>query len=586
MGFLKFFLLLAALGISGISSAVDVLKPVKTDSPQETMKTFMESMNQYHLAIKSGDGDKADNSIDRAIRTMDLESHSPLLRYELGRKAAVYLKEVIDRVILIDYQMIPPGAKAGEFNGKYWRLKDTEIAIRLLDSGHRAGEFLISTDTVDRAKGFYDLVREFPYLKGSGGGAGYEENAVERYLPSSLKGNVFGIPRWQIVGIFVAVVLGFILKFLVEGLLGLAKGFASNSRSLWDDKMLKAIEGPIGYCAASGFWFMSLYALRLEGALLQGFSIFVQFVFSVSVLWIFYRLADIWTEYLAFFAKKTDIIFDDQLVPLLNKALRTFILIFGGLIAVQNLGVNVMSVVAGLGLGGLAFALAAKDTAANLFGSIMILWDRPFRIGDWIRFGDVEGTVEDVGFRSTRVRTFYNSLVTIPNAVVANCNIDNMGKRKYRRIKTNLGLTYDTPPEKMEAFLEGIRHILKANPHIWQDNYHVVFNNYGASSLDVLVYCFLEVSDWGVELVQKQNIFLEIMRLASHLGVDFAYPTQSLHVESFPDKAGLERHKESWSNVELAALAGEFGKGGKQSKPSGLGLFEQERDGSTKSKGS
>ena len=139
---------------------------------------------------------------------------------------------------------------------------------------------------------------------------------------------------------------------------------------------------------------------------LQILSIVVQLIFSVSVIWIFYRLAEVWSEYLSLVASKTDFVIDDQLLPLITRALRTFILVFGSLIAIQNLGVNVMSVIAGLGLGGLAFALAAKDTAANLFGSLMIFSDRPFKLGDWIQFGNVEGTVEDVGFRSTRAVNF------------------------------------------------------------------------------------------------------------------------------------------------------------------------------------
>ncbi|SMF34161.1 mechanosensitive ion channel family protein [Pseudobacteriovorax antillogorgiicola] len=551
---------------------LDVLKPVKTDSPKETMKTFMAAMNEYHEGVKKRDENR-EKSLDRAVRTLSLGHISPLMRADAGRKAAIYLKEVIDRVIVIDYEKIPPGKLAPEMNGNFWRLKNTEIVIRMENSGAREGEFLFSADTVDRAKDFYLLVKDYPYLEGTGQGAGFRETAVERYIPKALKGEMFGVPSWQLIGIFVSLILGFLVKIIAEGALSLGKRLATSSHSDWDDKMLHAVEGPAGYCAASGFWFMSLYILRLEGALLHGLSLFVQFVFSVSVIWIFYRLADVWSEYVAVVAKKTDLIFDDQLVPLLNRALRAFILIFGGLIAIQNLGVNVMSVIAGLGLGGLAFALAAKDTAANLFGSLMILWDRPFRIGDWIIFGGVEGTVEDVGFRSTRVRTFYNSLVTIPNAVVANGHIDNMGQRKFRRVKAVLGITYDTPPEKIEAFLEGIKNIIRANPTTKKDNFHVVFNNYGSSSLDILLYFFLSVPDWATELVQRQNIFIEVKRLAADLNIDFAFPTQSLHVESFPEKNGLDRHKDSWNDESLALVAKEFSEGGARAKPSGLGLF-------------
>ena len=126
----------------------------------------------------------------------------------------------------------------------------------------------------------------------------------------------------------------------------------------------------------------------------------------------------------------------------------------------------------------------------------------------------------------------------------------------------------------MEAFLGGIKQILLANPYTKKDNFHVVFHSYGSSSLDIMLYFFLEVPDWSEELIQKQNIFLEIMRLASSLEVDFAFPTQSLHVESFPEKQGLERHQGSLDPDALSAVSLSFGKGGSESQPQGLGLYK------------
>ena len=231
-----------------------------------------------------------------------------------------------------------------------------------------------------------------------------------------------------------------------------------------------------------------------------------------------------------------------------------------------------MSVLAGLGLGGLAFALAAKDACANFFGSIMILLDRPFNIGDWVIIGETEGSVEEIGFRSTRIRTFYDSLITVPNSILANANIDNMGQRNYRRIKAFFGLTYDTPPEKMEAFLEGVKNIVKANPYTRKDYYHVVFTAYGNFSLDVMLYCFSKVPDWSAELVQRQNIYLEILRLAEKIGVDFAFPTQTLHMESFPGQESL-RIPHQIDVSKLSDTASRFGPSGLYSKPGGQGLF-------------
>jgi MscS family membrane protein len=562
------------LSVYAQERAIDQLLPVRTESPQDTMKTFMESMNAYKKALDSGDDLAKDAAIDRASRLLDLRHVAPILRSETGRESAIFLKEVIDRVILIDYAYIPPGNKAGEFNGKRWRLKNTEITLVSIEDGERQGEFLFSKETVDRASTFFDLVQKFPYLKGSGMGAGYKKPWLQKMIPHSLKESLFGMYKWQYLGLFISIVSGLFIKKLIELIFNFITRFAVKTKSRFDDQLLNVVKKPVGYTVATGFWFLSLYVLRLDGMFLTVTTIIVQIAFSLSVVLLFYRLSDVFADYLAHFAKNSQLLLDDVLVTLLRRATRIFVILVGSLVALQNLGVNVMSVVAGLGLGGLAFALAAKDTAANLFGSLMILSDQPFKIGDWVKFSNVEGVVEDVGFRSTRVRTFYNSLVTIPNAVIANANIDNLGLRKRRRVKALLGLTYDTTPKKLEAFLEGVKNIILANPVTWKDSFHVVFNGYGNSALEILLYFFLEVDDWADELVQRQNIYLEIYHLADELGVSFAFPTQTLHIESLPNVEGSpETRIPQVSTEQLKALASSFAKGGANSAPGGQGIF-------------
>ncbi|MCX4188655.1 mechanosensitive ion channel family protein, partial [Methylophaga sp. OBS4] len=160
-----------------------------------------------------------------------------------------------------------------------------------------------------------------------------------------------------------------------------------------------------------------------------------------------------------------------------------------------------------------------------------VLLDRPFSIGDWVVIGDVEGSVETVGFRSTRIRTFYNSLVTMPNSILTTTKIDNMGARRYRRMRTMLALTYDTPAEKIEAFCEGIRKVIQLHPYMRKDYYQVYFNEYGAASLDILVYVFWATPDWNTELRERHRFLLDVLRLARQLEVEFAYPTQTLYLK-------------------------------------------------------
>ena len=247
-----------------------------------------------------------------------------------------------------------------------------------------------------------------------------------------------------------------------------------------------------------------------------------------------FRGVDIFTDVLKRRAELTESRLDDQLVPLTNSALKIATLVIGMLFILGNLGINITSLVAGLGLGGLAVALAAQDTFRNLLGGVTIFADRPFQVGDWVVVGNIEGTVEYVGFRSARVRTFYNSVVTVPNARMVDTYVDNMGLRQWRRYKATLGVAYHTTPDQMQAFTEGIRALIRANPSMRKDYYIVEFLDFGATSLEILVYCFITAPDWNAELRTRHVVNLDILRLAEELGVEFAFPTQTLHVASLP----------------------------------------------------
>jgi len=258
---------------------------------------------------------------------------------------------------------------------------------------------------------------------------------------------------------------------------------------------------------------------------------------------------------------------DDALVPLIPKTLKIFITVAGFVFIANNLNMDVTGLLAGLGLGGLAFALAAKDMVQNLFGSVTVLMDRTFTVGDWVVVDDVEGSVERIGFRSTRIRTFYNSLVTVPNSRFITASVDNMGARRYRRLSCKLSLTYDTPPDRIEAFCEGVRELVRQHPYMRKDYYQVYLNELAASSLDVLLYVFWATPDWNTELRERHRLLLDILRLASRLGVEFAFPTQTIHMKSeetdaLPEQEmPQERAFESGREAALGIIEETLGRG-------------------------
>jgi MscS family membrane protein len=203
----------------------------------------------------------------------------------------------------------------------------------------------------------------------------------------------------------------------------------------------------------------------------------------------------------------------------------------------QVWGINVTALVASLGIGGLAFALAAKDTAANLFGSFSLLADKSIRIGEWIKVNGVEGTVETIGMRTTKIRSFQKSLITVPNHIVANNPIENFSRRGIRRIKMHIGLTYSTNSEQIRNIMADIKEMLKQHEGISQnDSLMVNFDTFGDSSLNIFIYTFTKTANWAKYLEIREDVNLQIMKIVEDNGSSFAFPSQSIYVESLPSE--------------------------------------------------
>ncbi|MEM6884290.1 MAG: mechanosensitive ion channel domain-containing protein, partial [Verrucomicrobiota bacterium] len=435
------------------------LQRVDTDSPRETLGSFMRAMNKYREGTFKNDAELME-WINDAVRCLDTRQLEGVAATQSSRDAAIYLKEVIDRIVKVDLSRVPDTPDELD-----WEFPDSEIIITLIEDGERRGEYLFSQSTVARAREFYEKVDDLPYAPGSGQGAGFRQPWLERSVPAWTRENLFGIAYWQWIGLSLAILCGLIIRLIVKGIGSMAHRLTRHTETTWDDTLVESEINPVSLLASSGFWWASLYMLGFEGISLKVLTVLVQVTLTVSVIWVFYALADTISLYLRSLAERTSNTLDDQIVKLISRTMKVFVIIMGAMVGLENLGIEVYQLLAGLGIGGLAIALAAKDSLSNFFASITIMIDRPFQVGDWIIVGDADGTVEDVGFRSTKIRTFYNSVVSIPNSEIANTGVDNMGQREYRRVKTFLGVTYDTPSEKIEAFLEGIKNIIKANPH-------------------------------------------------------------------------------------------------------------------------
>ncbi|OUR72672.1 mechanosensitive ion channel protein MscS [Methylophaga sp. 41_12_T18] len=491
--------------------------PASLKSPRATMRTFVTAME----AVAGGQSQK----LDLAIATLDLSNTAALIRHDKGRELAYSLSSVIERSKKVVLSTISNKTSADTYTFGHYSQGNVEL-VKQDD-----GRWLFSKDTMMALPAILEGLLDEP--------AKYGAKEPQIALPVSIKirsqmpevlKQGFLLEYWQWLGVFFVIVLGSTADKLLAWVL-------QRSVVRWQRRH-PAFEGldttvlrPLGLMAMAIIWWLGLGMFGLPDTALIILSVAVKVLVSLSAIWSAFRLVDIFNAILIRKANKTENKFDDLLVPMISKSMKVFVVVMGVIFSADNLNIDVTSLLAGLGLGGLAFALAAKDLLGNFFGSLTVLLDRPFHIGDWVVIGDVEGTVEEVGFRSTRIRTFYNSLITLPNSALTTTTIDNMGARRFRRMKTMLGLTYDTPPEKIDAFCEGVRALVQLHPYMRKDYYQVYFNQYNAASLDILVYVFWETPDWNTELRERHRFLLDVLRLAKQLEVEFAYPTQTLYLK-------------------------------------------------------
>ncbi|MDP7636416.1 MAG: mechanosensitive ion channel family protein [Phycisphaerae bacterium] len=353
--------------------------------------------------------------------------------------------------------------------------------------------------------------------------------------------------RWLVlVGVlFIGLVAGKVVSFF---LVRQARRLEAAGRLELTAKLLQCIAKPITlvalacamYAAATFMNFDYLVAVEKNGVKvtetrsLDGFWLNVcKAVAVLAVGWFIYRLVDVVEHFLLRWTSRTETQLDDQLVPLIRKTLRVVVVIVASLFIAQNIfHWNIGALVAGLGLGGLAFALAARDMLANLFGSVTIFADRPFQLGDRIRVAGNDGMVEEVGFRSTRIRTLTGHQVTLPNAVVANSPVENIGRRPFIKRSLDVTVTYDTSPEKVHRAVEILREMCDARKGHFDPDFppRVFFSEFNADSLGISVFYWFTPPDWWGFLAFNHEFNMELLRRFNEEGIEFAFPTQTLYV--------------------------------------------------------
>lgn len=347
-----------------------------------------------------------------------------------------------------------------------------------------------------------------------------------------------GNEPWRLIAVFgsllAALILGKVGRLV---LLGSAKRLSDMGRDIVATTMT-ALADSIGFLSFAVGLKAGVGFLRLNESVgnLSGTVMNILFIFSLA--WIAYRLVDVADHWLRSLTSSTSSRMDDMLVPLVRKSLRVTVVILALLQVATSLSDKpVTSLIAGLGVGGLAVALAAQDTLKNFFGSLVILADKPFVLGDRIVVDGHDGPVEEVGFRSTRIRTMDGHLVTIPNGEMANKTVLNIGKRPYIRRLSNIAITYDTPPAKVGRAVEIVREILKDHEGMRPEfPPRVYFNEFNDASLNIImIYWYHPPSYWDF-LAFNERVNQDILAKFNAEGIEFAFPTQTVYLAGDPKR--------------------------------------------------
>ncbi len=358
------------------------------------------------------------------------------------------------------------------------------------------------------------------------------------FFPESVRHQRFlGLAAWQWLGLLILLAGALILHFL------LSRIFRPFIRLLTRSKFSQPLEDK------SKIWRVSklasivvlLWAVKSLLPLLQlsiGTMVWLmnglKIATAIMVVMLALSIIDVVMAYAFRYAYTTEHKLDEQLLPILKRMLKILVVLGGIIYILRLLNVNVTALIAGVSIGGLALALAAQDTVKNLIGSAMIFFDKPFEVGDWVIFNGIEGSIREVGFRSTRIEMIDNSIVTVPNDQIASSAVTNMGIRKFRLVKKTLGVTYDTPPVLLEKFIGALRRLVEQHPLTRKDNFLIYFHSFGDSSLNIYFRTHIEVGSFQEELEEREKLAFGILRIANDLGVRFAFPTQTLFVEELP----------------------------------------------------
>jgi MscS family membrane protein len=502
--------------------------PAEFRSPYAMFRTYVDS-------LKKGD-------LDKAAGCLDLADVPDPARRIVGRELAFKLKEVLDRNVFVIFQDLPDTSVGLPLEAVVH--KEGRITAERQVSGKRKGQWLFNRATVQSVDRLYEefeskpLVPELVAIGRTAHGPAFRLMPgvwIRHRVPGWLRARIGATGPWslsayQVVGmVLLALLIVPVYRIVVWPSTVILRSLMSWRGVPADDRDLRSWVRPIGWLVVFGMLVegVRLLDLRIEaaGSLL---AVLVP-VYWLTAALAAYQLIDPILKLVAgpALTQQGATTLAAMGYPVLSLVLKILVVTSGVAALLTLFEFDVGTVLAGLGIGGLAFALAAQDTLKNFFGSLMLIADRTFRVGDLVKIGANEGVVESVGLRTTRLRGPDDALLTIPNSDLTTAHVTNFGARRSRRYKTRITVPHGTPPDRLVEFRDGILELIRHHPGARQEKQEVALNDLGNSGIEVLVQVFFDVSDGHAELIARDGLILGIVRLADRLGIVLDIPDRS-----------------------------------------------------------
>jgi len=559
---------------SDTKAEISTFRFASTDSPRDTLSSFVRLTWLLESAMLNYQEQQTRSNYQRInqlgpgfLQLLDLSEVPRASRRTIGIDTVTRLLDIIGRIDLPPMEEVPDETTFEEGQeSAVWRIPGTPLRIKRIEDGPRVDEFLFSGSTVEIAPWIYERMKHrtlrstliidnwndaLPQLHGPLIPAG-----LVSLMPESLKRSWLDTPLWKILASLLLFLLAAILLILLHRMINM---FAAKQRIsvALRDLLLPIVVIVVSLTLAP----VIENEIDVRGQFAQAVNFTTTSIIYFAAVWTFWLGVKTVSEWIILSPRIPDSSLDANLLRLMARVVgiigSVMILTYGA----QEVGLPVLGLVAGLGVGGLAVALALRPTLENLIGGAILYLDRPVRIGDFCNFGAYTGTVESIGVRSTQIRTIDRTLVTVPNANFVNMEITNWAACDRMMIRTTIGVRYETEPDQLRFLLANLREMCYAHPRVHQETVRIRFFGYGASSLDIDFRIYALTRDWNDFFAVREDIFLRVNDIIARSGTSFAFPSQTLYMghDDGLDKEQSEaaiRQVEAWredSNLPFPA---------------------------------